>query len=37
MDTSVISIWPWLAPVIIGFVAAGLAEKRYVDRGAPLR
>jgi hypothetical protein len=37
MDTSVISIWPWLAPVIIGFVAAGLAEKRYVDGGAPLR
>ncbi len=36
MDTTVITIWPWLAPVIIGFVAAGLAEQRYVNRGAPL-
>jgi len=36
IDTSVISVWPWLAPMIIGFVLAGLAERRYVDRGAPL-
>lgn len=36
MDTTVITIWPWLAPLIIGFAAAALAERRYVDRGAPL-
>ena len=36
METSVITIWPWLAPLIIGFVAAGLAERRYVVQGAPL-
>lgn len=31
-ETSVITIWPWLAPLIVGFTAAALAEKRYVDR-----
>lgn len=35
-DTTVITIWPWLLPVIVGFVAGALAERRYVDGGAPL-
>lgn len=35
-DTSVITLWPWVGPLIIGFVAAALAERRYVERGAPL-
>lgn len=35
-DTSVITIWPWLAPLVIGFLAASVAEKRYVTREAPL-
>lgn len=37
VDTSVVTVWPWLAPVIIGFVLAGLAEQRYVNRGAPVQ
>lgn len=36
VDTSVITVWPWVGPLIIGFVAAALAERRYVERGAPL-
>lgn len=36
LDATVITIWPWLVPVVGGFVLAGLAERRYVDRGAPL-
>jgi len=35
-DTSVITLWPWLAPLVIGFVAAEIAERRYVKRGEPL-
>jgi len=35
-DTTVITVWPWLVPVVVGFLLAGLAERRYVDRGAPL-
>lgn len=33
-DTSVITLWPWVGPLIIGFAAAALAERRYVERGA---
>ncbi|MFZ4122748.1 MAG: hypothetical protein ACOYKM_13925 [Caulobacterales bacterium] len=36
LDATVITIWPWLVPVVGGFVFAGLAERRYVDRGEPL-
>lgn len=36
LDATVITIWPWLVPVVGGFVLAGLAERRYVDRGEPL-
>lgn len=36
LDATVITIWPWLVPVVGGFVLAGLAERRYVDRGGPL-
>jgi len=36
LDATVITIWPWLVPIVGGFVLAGLAERRYVDRGAPL-
>jgi hypothetical protein len=35
-DTSVVTLWPWLAPLVIGFVAGHFAEKRYVDQEAPL-
>lgn len=36
IDATVITIWPWLVPVVGGFVLGGLAERRYVDRAAPL-
>lgn len=35
-DTSVITLWPWVVPLIIGFSASALAERRYVNGGAPL-
>lgn len=37
LDASVISVWPWVAPLVIGFTAAALAERRYVERGAPVQ
>lgn len=35
-NTSVVTLWPWLAPLVIGFVAGSIAEKRYVTHEAPL-
>lgn len=35
-DTSVITIWPWAAPLIIGFAASAYFENRYVKRGSAL-
>lgn len=35
-ETSVITVWPWVGPLIVGFAAAALAERRYVERGAAL-
>ncbi|OQW57967.1 MAG: hypothetical protein A4S17_04080 [Proteobacteria bacterium HN_bin10] len=34
-DTSVVTIWPWALPLVVGFAASALAERRYIDRGAP--
>lgn len=36
VDTGVLTIWPWAAPLIIGFAASAYFEGRYVKRGAPL-
>ncbi|MBY0562926.1 MAG: hypothetical protein K2P58_01970 [Hyphomonadaceae bacterium] len=33
-DTSVITIWPWLGPLIVGFSASALAEHRYIKHNA---
>lgn len=35
-DVSVVTIWPWAAPLIIGFAASAYFENRYVKRGAAL-
>lgn len=35
-NTSVVTLWPWLGPLVIGFVAGNIAEKRYVKRDTPL-
>lgn len=35
-DTSVVTIWPWAVPLVVGMVAGALAERRYVKGGAPL-
>lgn len=32
-DTSAVTLWPWLAPLVIGFVAEGIAKRRYLGRG----
>lgn len=32
-DTSVVTIWPWALPLIVGFAASAIAERRYVTRG----
>jgi len=36
LDAGVVSTFPMVVPVVVGLVAAGLAERRYVQRGAPL-
>ncbi|HRE62050.1 MAG TPA: hypothetical protein PL096_13160 [Micropepsaceae bacterium] len=35
-ETHVLTIWPWAAPLIIGFAASAYFENRYVKRGAAL-
>lgn len=35
-DTSVVTIWPWALPLVVGVVASAMAERRYVKGGAPL-
>lgn len=35
-ETHVLTVWPWAAPLIIGFAASAYFENRYVKRGAAL-